>query len=435
MAGKAFDVVILGVTGFTGRQAVRAMRRQGLGVRWAVAGRNVQAMQALVADDRAKRGASKPGVLLADTTDAGSLATLAAQARVLVNLAGPYALTGDAVVQACIDHATHYLDLSGETFWVRGLIERRHASARAAGVKIIPSAGYEVLPFDLATLWIADALRSRFGVACREVHIVVRFTGRRLKSLADATSGGTIASMRMLLERDSTDSVRNVACLLPPERAADAAAIARRSAVDWLPRHDTVLGCVVAPTLPAPFVNPPMVLRSWALIDDATLFTPDFRYHEGSNMASLAGVPRFVPPAAALAMQYAAAASLAAPLASLSATVAGPLQFQRQALRKIIERFAPQPGEGPSDAALAETGYAFDIFASGAGGERLRGRMDADGHPGYRSTPEMLVAVASGLAAGTLGRTPHFGIVTPASGLGIEAVAALEPAGVRFSLS
>ena len=47
----------------------------------------------------------------------------------------------------------------------------------------------------------------------------------------------------------------------------------------------------------------------------------------------------------------------------------------------------------------------------------------------------MLIAVASGLAAGTLGRTPHFGIVTPASGLGLEAVAALEPAGVRFSLA
>ncbi|MBP6776540.1 MAG: saccharopine dehydrogenase NADP-binding domain-containing protein [Piscinibacter sp.] len=435
MAGKSFDVVILGATGFTGRQAVRAMRRQGLGVRWAVAGRNVQALQALVADDRAKRGAARPGVLLADTTDADALATLAAQARVLINLAGPYALTGDAVVQACIDHATHYLDLTGETFWVRGLIERRHDAARAAGVKIIPSAGYEVLPFDLATLWIADALRKRFGVPCREVRIVVSFTGRRLKSLADAASGGTIASMRMLLERDSTDSVRNVACLLPPERAADAAAVARRSAIDWLPRHDAALGCVVAPTVPAPFINPPMVLRSWALIDDESLFTPDFRYHEGSNMASLIGAPRFVPPVAALALQFAAAASLAGPLAGLGATVAGPLQFQRQALRKLIERFAPQPGEGPSEAALAETGYAFDIFASGAGGETLRGRMDADGHAGYRSTPEMLVAVANGLAAGTLGRTPHVGIVTPASGLGIEAVAALEPAGVRFSLA
>ncbi len=177
-----------------------------------------------------------------------------------------------------------------------------------------------------------------------------------------------------------------------------------------------------------------MVLRSWALIDDETLFTPDFRYHEGTHMGSLVAAPAFLPAAATLPLQFAAAASLSAPLAGLGATVSGPLQFQRNALRKLIERFAPKPGEGPSESALDNTGYAFDIFATGADGARLQGRMDADGHPGYRSTPEMAVAVANGLALGTLGHTPHFGVVTPASGLGIEAVEALKPAGVRFSL-
>ena len=141
LADKTFDVVILGATGFTGRQTVRALRRQRVGLRWAVAGRNTQALQALVAEDRARRGVAKPGVLLADTTDAESLATLASQARVLVNLAGPYAVTGDAVVRACIAHGTHYLDLTGETFWVRELVARHHDAARAAGVRIIPSAG------------------------------------------------------------------------------------------------------------------------------------------------------------------------------------------------------------------------------------------------------------------------------------------------------
>jgi short subunit dehydrogenase-like uncharacterized protein len=211
--------------------------------------------------------------------------------------------------------------------------------------------------------------------------------------------------------------------------------VARRNAIEWAPRHDAELGCVTAPTVPAPFINPPMVLRSWALMADETLFTPDFRYHEGTHMGSQVAAPRFLPAAATLALQYAAAASLAAPLAGLGATVSGPLEFQRRALQKLIERFAPRPGEGPSEAALDETGYAFDIFAIGAGGQKLRGRMDAEGHAGYRSTPEMAVAVANGLALGTLGHTPHFGIVTPASGLGLEAVAALEPAGVRFSLA
>lgn len=431
-AGRPYDVAILGATGYTGRQAVRAMRRQGADLRWAVAGRNVAAMQALVGDGT-RRGARKPGVLLADTTDAASLATLASQTKVLLNLAGPYAQTGEAVIEACIAHGTHCLDLSGETFWVRRMIERHHDAAAKAQVRIIPSCGYEVLPFDIATLWIADALRQRHGQACREVKLVVAFTGRRITRLADAASGGTLATMRMLLEHDRSDSIRNMACLLPAARA-DAADVARRNAIEWTPRYDADSGAVVAPSIPAPFVNPQMVLRSWALIDDATLFTSDFRYREGSNMAALVAAPRLLPAAATLPLQFAAAASVAAPLAGLGASVCGPLQFQRQALAKLIERFAPQPGEGPSEAALDAMGYEFTLFATAADGQRVHGRVTAEGHPGYRSTPEMVVAMACGLALGTLGRTPHVGLVTPASGLGLEAVEALRPAGVRFSL-
>ena len=69
--------------------------------------------------------------------------------------------------------------------------------------------------------------------------------------------------------------------------------------------------------------------------------------------------------------------------------------------------------------------------AVGAGGQRLRGRVAGQGHPGYRSTPEMAVAVAAGVALGTLGGTPHCGVVTPATGLGLEAVPALEAAAAR----
>jgi len=432
MADKTFDVVILGATGFTGRQAVRAMRRQGAGLHWAVAGRNVAAMQALLGDD-ARKGAQRRGVLLADTTDASSLHTLASQAKVLLNLAGPYTLTGEAVVEACIANGTHYLDLSGETFWVRRMIERHHAAAQAAKVRIIPSCGYEVLPFDIATLWIADALRQRQKQACREVKLIVSLTGKRLLRMSEVVSGGTAASMQMLLEHDDTDCVRNMACLLPAEYG-DAAVVARRNAIDWIPKYDADIEAVTAPTVPAPFIDPPMVLRSWALLDDASLFTPDFRYREAMHMGRLVGAPRLVPAVATLPLQFAAAAALVAPLAGLGAAVSGALKFQRQALRKLIERFAPKPGEGPSDAALDGTGYAFDIFATGADGRKLQGRMDAEGHVGYRSTPEMMVAVGNGLAQGTLGRTPHFGVVTPATGLGLEAVDALGAAGVRFSL-
>jgi short subunit dehydrogenase-like uncharacterized protein len=126
------------------------------------------------------------------------------------------------------------------------------------------------------------------------------------------------------------------------------------------------------------------------------------------------------------------AASVAAPLANLSATIAGPLRFQRQALRALLQRLVPKPGTGPSECALDAIGYELEVVARGVRGARFRGRVVAQGHPGYRSTPEMAVCMALGLADGSLGRTPHVGIVSPAAGLGIEAVPALAAAGVDF---
>lgn len=433
MADKQYDVTILGASGFTGQQAVRALVRQSANtpLRWAVAGRNADKLRAVVAA-KVPAAAVQPAVLVADTNDSDALARLAAATRIVLNLAGPYALTGENVVQACIANGSHCLDLSGETFWVRQLIARHHRAAEHAGVRIIPCCGYESLPFDLATLWAARGLRDRSGAPARDLKIVVSFTGRRITRLADAVSGGTAASLRMVLEHDRSDSVGNPACLMPDAESAHAKAAARRSAVRFVPRFDEDVQAVTAPTLPAPFVNPPIVLRSVALADDATLYASDFSYHEATHMGSLVATPSGLPRAGTLALQWAAAASIAAPLANLRAALAGPLGIQREPLRRLTEWLAPRSGAGPAEAALDGMGYRFDVFATAANGQRWRGRVEADGHPGYRSTPEMLVAAARGLANGTLGRTPHHGIVTPARGLGFEAIEALDVAGVRF---
>lgn len=438
MPAKPFDLIVFGATGFTGRQAVRALvhRAARKPLRWAVAGRNEERLRAVIRE-MVPTTAAQPGIVIADAEQLDSLQALAAQTAVLLNLAGPNALTGEAVVQACIAQGTHHLDLTGETFWVRQLIERHHRAAQRAKVKVITCCGYEAMPFDLATLWAAQQLQTRSGEACREVKLVVSFTGKRITSAKDAVSGGTVGSMRSLLELDTTDCVRNPACLLPPD-TVDAEAVAERNAYRFIPQYDGDVNAVTAPTIPAPFINPPIVLRSVALANasakDAALFAPDFRYVESTDMASL--VPQFalVPRAATLPMQWAAAASIAAPLAGLSASVSGPLTFQRGALRKLIELFAPKPGAGPSETMLAGSGYAFEVFATSTSGKRFHGRVTAQGHPGYRSTPEMMVTAGIGLARGELGRTPHFGIVTPATGLGIEAVEALHEAGVAFSV-
>src|SRR5688572_11161443 len=123
MSAKPYDVVLFGATGYTGRQAVLAMvhRAATQSLRWAVAGRQPDKLSAMVTE-LVPLPAEQPGVIVADANSVDALQRLAAQTDVLLNLAGPYALTGEAVVQACIAHGTHYLDLTGETFWVQQLI-------------------------------------------------------------------------------------------------------------------------------------------------------------------------------------------------------------------------------------------------------------------------------------------------------------------------
>ena len=107
MASKPFDVIVLGATGFTGRQAVIALvhRAATQPLRWAVAGRNAAKLKGLVAE-LVPAAAVQPGIVPADVLDLASLQNLAAQTSVLLNLAGPYALNGEAVVQACIAQGT-----------------------------------------------------------------------------------------------------------------------------------------------------------------------------------------------------------------------------------------------------------------------------------------------------------------------------------------
>src|SRR5882672_6264789 len=305
MAARSFDVIVFGATGFTGRQAVTAMvhRAASQPIRWAVAGRDPERLERLVAE-RVPSAAEQPGVVVADAKNNDSLHAMAAP-------------TAEAVVQACIASGADCIDLSGETFWVQQLIARHHRAAKTAKVKIIPCCGYEALPFDIAALWMAQQVRQRYAEPCREVKVVVSFVGKRIKSVADAVSGGTVASLSSLLEFDNTDCVRNPACLLPVD-ATDANEVAERNAYRFTPHFDEDVQAVTSPTIPAPFVNPPIVLRSKALFADEALFAQDFRYVESMSMKSLVPSVGFLPDAATLPMQWAAAASLAVPLANIS---------------------------------------------------------------------------------------------------------------------
>ena len=89
---RKYDIVILGATGFTGRIVVAELATLAVSecVRFAIAGRDLEKLRK-VADENPEM---KLEVIVADVSNPETLATMAAQAKIIVNCAGPFALYG-----------------------------------------------------------------------------------------------------------------------------------------------------------------------------------------------------------------------------------------------------------------------------------------------------------------------------------------------------
>lgn len=141
MAPREFDVVLYGATGFVGRQTVAYFGGNApKGLRWAIAGRDGDKLEAL--------GAGVP-ILAADARNQADVDALAAKTRLILPSAGPFKLYGDPLVDACVRLGTHYVDISGEPARIRGLIDRYHRDAKAAGVRIVNFCAMSSTPSDL----------------------------------------------------------------------------------------------------------------------------------------------------------------------------------------------------------------------------------------------------------------------------------------------
>eukprot|EP00884_Botryococcus_braunii_P022149 jgi/Botrbrau1/8618/Bobra.0196s0015.1 len=174
-SSRPFEIIVWGGTGFTGRLVAEHIARNYQSaerpLKWALAGRNAAKLEdvkkSLIAinPDCKRNTATYRGYLCltANIADAASVDRLLASTKVVVAMAGPYALYGSAIVASAVRQGTHYLDITGETFWVKQLIDLHHEEAARKGVKIVPMCGYESLPSDITTLMAVDHLQKKYG--------------------------------------------------------------------------------------------------------------------------------------------------------------------------------------------------------------------------------------------------------------------------------
>ena len=401
-ASRKFDVVLYGATGFVGRQTVAYFARhpqvKALGLNWALAGRSADKLAAV----KKACGAKHAGIVVAEAHDAAAMDALARSATVVLSTAGPFDLYGSELVAACVRHGTHYVDITGETPWVHGLIARHHAQAARDGTRIIPFCGFDSIPSDLSTWLAQQAMQSRHGEPCTSVKAAFSVRG--------GFNGGTLASMFNMLATGQGKAVADPFLLNPADqRPADTALHADPAG----PRFDADFSAWLGPFFMAS-INTRVVRRSAALLG----YGPDFVYQEYLRLGR--------GPVAAVA----AAALSAGAAVSQAALGLGPV-------RSLAARLAPAPGAGPSEASMDGGSFRCEWIGTSASGHVVRGRMADQGDPGNRATTKMLceAALALALQLDELpgGRT-HGGLLTPASGLGDVLVQRLRLAGMTLQV-
>ena len=389
---KDIDIIIYGATGFTGKLCVKYFQSINTTVTWAMAGRNLIKLQKVADDHQAK-----VEILLADSDDESALDNLTSRARVILSTTGPFHRYGSKLVASCIKNHAHYVDITGENFWVKGLIEKHHAEASAKGIRIIPSCGFDSIPSDLGAFFSAQAI----GKPIKRIESFHSYEG--------GASGGTLETMFSMGELDLGDDLTNPFLLNPEDSysdeqmqlSSDRVGIAKKSEINaWS----------------GPFImataNTRVVRRTEALLAlRQESYGPDFTYQEHAFHKSW----------------WSAAKSLV--LTGVSVLIL------LSPLKRLVKPFLPKPGEGPSESVQENGWFDCKFIVEAEDGTKSVFNMNGKGDPGYKVTSKLVSECALCLIEdqdALPGGSEYGGILTSASGLGESLIARLKRVGINF---
>lgn len=168
-----FDAWLLyGATGYTGRLiAAEAVRR---GHRPVLAGRNRQKLEAL------SQALGCP-IRVFPLDSAASVARQLHGLQAVLHCAGPFSATAAPVREACLMAGTDYLDLTGEIDVIEATAAL-HVRAVAAGIRLLPAVGFDVVPSDCLAALLAQRLPS-----ATRLELAFTFTGTMSPGTAKTT--------------------------------------------------------------------------------------------------------------------------------------------------------------------------------------------------------------------------------------------------------
>jgi short subunit dehydrogenase-like uncharacterized protein len=144
------NFLIYGSYGYTGSLIVEQAVKQGL--KPLLAGRDEKLLQA----QAQKFGLEYRAFSL---NDADALNSALREVDAVLHCAGPFSLTFEKMVDACIANGKHYVDISGEIEEFEA-IARLDEAAKTAGVMLLPGGGFDVVPSDCLAKYTSGKLPS-----------------------------------------------------------------------------------------------------------------------------------------------------------------------------------------------------------------------------------------------------------------------------------
>ncbi|WP_316394974.1 saccharopine dehydrogenase family protein [Bradyrhizobium sp. 33ap4] len=346
MSSSKLDIVVYGATGFTGQLVAEylAAHYRNSSLTWAMAGRSKDKLASV--RDAIGAPADTP-LIVADAGDAASLKAMLAQTRSVISTVGPYQLYGNELIAACVESGTDYFDLCGEPIWMRQMIDKYEAAAKASGARIVFSCGFDSVPFELGAFFVQEEARRVFGAPAPRIK-------GRVRDMRGTLSGGTAASAKATFDAVAKDL--SLVAILNNPFALTPGFEGPKQPRGSKPAYEEDLHSWTAPFMMA-LINTRNVHRSNMLMGFP--YGRDFVYDEmvltGPGEKGEANAKKVM---------------------ALNSEKTGPS--------------APKPGEGPSKEERENGRYDLLYLAVAPDGRMVRAGIKGDRDPGYGSTSKMI---------------------------------------------
>lgn len=163
------DIIILGASGFTGKQVIHQIyklaKTEGRSLSWGIAGRSERKLRDALAEIANILGVTllDVPVIIADVLNMESLRRMARSAKVVINCCGPYHLCGEPVIKACIESGTHLIDASWEGKFIEDINVKYHYEAVEKGVYVVSACGFDSVPSDMGMVFLQNNFKGELG--------------------------------------------------------------------------------------------------------------------------------------------------------------------------------------------------------------------------------------------------------------------------------